>query len=927
MVQAKKNNETSSINGVLKNRDQQSNMAFQRAANKNGQNGTANSFRTDTAISGNRNNVGRELKRWVPDAPEDVDNSLEAGLTGSSGGWDQFAENERRFGVKTDYDENIYTTAIDKSHPQYKQRLAEADRKAKEIERSAATNSHVAEERITDNLKAGSNGLDEEDKYSGVLRQNKQDFPPLASSSNRYMPPARRAPAAQSTVSGAPVDPAILSAQLARPDKPAAEKIKPASKPAKAEVPPTIAQPTPTATATAATTKPAPEAKATPAKATPPIPTGSSSRAASPAVKADGVPNATATVERDVASAFKGFAAQQRRNVDQIRQTKAKNDKEIKLNDLKKFADTFKLNTPVPADLVGIIAKDPAKQKEIQEKAKRNAEEAKTNPSEAVKPITPQTENRTAPRPAPATAGSSQPTVSTRQNAGRGGFSNQGQQYNSNSFRGDRQSQGQNATQQGHSGTLASRLRNGAQGKHSHPAATPIPVRIEHPHVPTGPSMSADPNFSRRSSGVTSAQGARLNPTSNEFRPNAFAPAFNPNPNANPSGASSPLSSANTVVVEPQAAVSRSLVKRKPVADEKPPSFTGKFIALDYIKSLKPPPGGNWEKNGGMKPAFATPPTWKQPGENEDPKSAIMETYKSIFEKAPFPAQQPMSPLNSSHAVPQAPHQHQLPFHLQQQNMHQRGSPRQPPNHLHNNHGPNPSFNGPDDHHRMMPSHSAQSFASPRLQNVPMAAYPSPMSQPAQMFNGQMMQYPSPQMARQFSQGQFMPQPTHMGPMMLQNPANGFMGPQPMGPGHQMMYPPGAQPHFMPPGNGPPGMPVNGYPSPGRSAPMMMSQGSQQGHQPPMYGMSPSQQYNNMAPIYAQQQPGAQMPMRGYGPQQLGTSPQQMHQYGGGHRNHQNGNYNNKNFQPNGQHANASPNAPAPAGPQPRPTEPAEEAK
>lgn len=79
-------------------------------------------------------------------------------------GWDQFAENERLFGMKTDYDENIYTTAIDRNHPQYKQRVAEADKKAREIERSVANNSHVAEERIVDNVAAEENGLDEEDK-------------------------------------------------------------------------------------------------------------------------------------------------------------------------------------------------------------------------------------------------------------------------------------------------------------------------------------------------------------------------------------------------------------------------------------------------------------------------------------------------------------------------------------------------------------------------------------------------------------------------------------------------------------------------------------------------------------------------------------------------------------------------------------------
>ena len=104
-----------------------------------------------------------------------------------------------------------------------------------------------------------------------------------------------------------------------------------------------------------------------------------------------------------------------------------------------------------------------------------------------------------------------------------------------------------------------------------------------------------------------------------------------------------------------------------------------------------------------------------------------------------------------------------------------------------------------------------------------------------------------------------MPQQTHMGPaIMMQNPANGFMTSQGMAPGPQMMYPPGQQGHFMPQGGGPPVMPVNGYPSPGRGAPMMMSQGSQQGHQqPPMFGvnpgMSPGPQYGQ--PVYAQAPP------------------------------------------------------------------------
>jgi len=171
-------------NGSAKHRDQNGSMSYNRnnmgggGKPQNGMSssilnrvivltisGNASSFRTDSAISGGRNQGERVLVPWVPDAAPEVDGSLESGRmrNAAASQWDQFAENERRFGVTSDYREEIYTTAINKAHPQYKQRLAEADQKAKEIERSTTTNSHVAEERIVDNLATGDNG-DEEDK-------------------------------------------------------------------------------------------------------------------------------------------------------------------------------------------------------------------------------------------------------------------------------------------------------------------------------------------------------------------------------------------------------------------------------------------------------------------------------------------------------------------------------------------------------------------------------------------------------------------------------------------------------------------------------------------------------------------------------------------------------------------------------------------
>ena len=124
--------------------------------------GNRSGFRTDTSISNSRHGNERVLKPWVPDAGDTFSEGLEKST--SSGPWDQFAANEKLFGLQTDYDENMYTTAIDKSHPQYKERMAAADRKAREIERSTAATSHVAEERVMDFSGGDDRNGDEEEK-------------------------------------------------------------------------------------------------------------------------------------------------------------------------------------------------------------------------------------------------------------------------------------------------------------------------------------------------------------------------------------------------------------------------------------------------------------------------------------------------------------------------------------------------------------------------------------------------------------------------------------------------------------------------------------------------------------------------------------------------------------------------------------------
>lgn len=846
-------------------------------------NGNRSSFRTDAAISNSRLGPERSLKAWVPDAGYEVDESLEKPSAG--GAWDQFAENERLFGLKTDYDENIYTTAIDKSHPQYKERLAAAERKAREIERTLPTTSHVAEERVMDFV-GGEDQRDEEDKYSGVRRQ---DFPPLAARDNKYTPPARRAPTGQATVKGVPVDPAIISSQLkSTPTPKPAQTPKPAESKsqAAAEKPAAPASDKPAAESkagAAAVGSKAPESKAdttSDAKAADAKdgaaarPSATTNRSAS---KVGAVPGVTANVERDVLSSFRNFATTQRFMAEKVRTTRAKADKEVKLTELKKFAENFKLFTPVPKDLISIIAKDPAKQKQIQDKAKHNMDElakqkevasqdkevttskepqgkASAEQSGASTPAATTDAARGSSRPAAPQHSGSAGGVPGRHQGTRSSYNPQPHyQYNRNN-RPPPHMAPQNQT----TGNLAQRLRNVEQQKMQHPHIGQHPqpdMRLP----PTGPANSVDPGFNRRMNAAPPPfMGPKLNPNSHEFRPNAFAQPFNP---AVPSSGSSPRSSVNNIVeaAAPPAPIKGQLIRRKTRAVD-----VKKCFILSHIETIQPPHGRNWDDNDGLKPSFDTLPTWRQlQEETEAPDSTMHLTYKQYFERMPLSSAAVATP-NPTHVMPQVAHQHQLPFHLQHgaPNMAPRQSPHMPPMQMHaGQHGPAPHvpFSNPDDH-RMMHSNSAQSFASPRMGPVPMA-YPPTVNPQGQMPYGQPVMQPymnGPQMGqfRSFSHNpQFIPQqPHHMGPQMMVQ--QGFMGPNGMvtaGP----MYP-GGQPHFMPAAGPPQPVPgSNGFPSPGRpTAPMMVHQGSHQGShqgQQAVYGMSPGMPYQQ--PAYTPQQP------------------------------------------------------------------------
>ncbi|KAK2995827.1 hypothetical protein RJ640_006166 [Escallonia rubra] len=131
---------------------------------------------TDSSISQSRHvEAERELGRWVPDednpdCPE-LENIFEGpwnrDVFALCRGWDQFEANETLFGVKSTFNEELYTTKLDRG-PQTRDLEREATRLAREIEGEDTKDLHLAEERGIH--LHGDFDIDEETRFSSVLR-------------------------------------------------------------------------------------------------------------------------------------------------------------------------------------------------------------------------------------------------------------------------------------------------------------------------------------------------------------------------------------------------------------------------------------------------------------------------------------------------------------------------------------------------------------------------------------------------------------------------------------------------------------------------------------------------------------------------------------------------------------------------------------
>lgn len=149
-----------------------------RAGGEGGMDGTT-SLETDAAIGSKRvGRAGRSLVAWQPEESDAVP-QLASGLCGGSGGggngaasgghtgkWDQFSANQAQFGVISTFNEELYTTKLDKSQITGISE-EEAARIAAEIEGQSSRNFHLAEER---GQALGADDDDEEARFSAVIR-------------------------------------------------------------------------------------------------------------------------------------------------------------------------------------------------------------------------------------------------------------------------------------------------------------------------------------------------------------------------------------------------------------------------------------------------------------------------------------------------------------------------------------------------------------------------------------------------------------------------------------------------------------------------------------------------------------------------------------------------------------------------------------
>ena len=647
----------------------------------------------------------------------------------------------------------------------------------------------------------------------------RRDTPSLSRGApNAYVPPSRRPPSSTPAATGPPADPAIISSQLARSPLESSQAAIDEKVPNPAEIAVSIED----------TSLPSqPDSGIITTAVEPTI--GSMNPEIKPGTGSSGP-------FQDVYESFKAFTSaeklrlqQHQRAVQQQRSSNARQEKSVKLNDLKKFSQNFKLHSRVPEDLVPILAKTKEKQDEIRDKAEQHAKNKEQKEKDKVASPTltgSQTEQKPQAVTPASVAGQGAEAVSQASHRQRSNQHIKTQNVNMPLPRGPgmfNQRLVQNQAQ----------FRAGQLGN----VPPPLPIQTTRP-PPLSPNNAAESGLTSPTSTLSSR--FNVNAKAFEFKPNPAASMFTPGPSGTDSKRPSVSVSTRGTTPKPGKFFSANK-KPKPSEDETTAKGSSSAVAR-MAEGIDEQKKAQFAANGSIPQAYRTPPVWEPSAGNLD------KTYVEFFPKASgHPSVSPM-PAQPNGAMP---HQHQLPPHLQNGMQSNQQTPRfyaaQPQHmqHMHMEDG------------RM---HYASSNSS---------VQPSPrMANPAMAYNGQM----HPQMPNYaYGMSGTGMSPMHMRPM----PAGGqFMGPQgsPMG-GHMMvqqasngpymngpmpqqmsMYPSPVpnqvQPHYAghPSQHGMPG----GYAGSPRGYPMT-HQGSQQGHGPQGTFMATGPQGPLMMPQHAGQ--------------------------------------------------------------------------
>lgn len=140
-------------------------------------------FETDVQISQKNQSKEKQEKKLVKYQVDEKDKtiynnlSLEDEINDNKNNekWDQFEVNKKKYNVVSTYDENLYTTVLDKNKIS-KELNDYADKIINEIKNSSINekNIHILEDRGIIDEKDGD--IDEEEKYSSVIRNNNNEI-------------------------------------------------------------------------------------------------------------------------------------------------------------------------------------------------------------------------------------------------------------------------------------------------------------------------------------------------------------------------------------------------------------------------------------------------------------------------------------------------------------------------------------------------------------------------------------------------------------------------------------------------------------------------------------------------------------------------------------------------------------------------------